>query len=93
VAARLTAYTASDQPQNPYHHHHQAMTNYKIENIDGCIRIAIYSDRLDADSLTLSLTPEGLIIDAIEGSDVVSTSSRMWEEVEEGLMVDDYTSA
>ena len=63
------------------------MTNYEIQNIDGCVRIVVRSDRLDADCLTLNLTPEGLIVDAIQNDDVISTSSRMWEEIEEELLV------
>jgi hypothetical protein len=63
------------------------MTNYEIQNIDGCVRIVVRSDRLDADCLTLNLTPEGLIIDSIQDDDVVGTSSLMWEEVEETLLV------
>ena len=68
-------------------HHTKQMTNYEIQNIDGCVRIVVHSDRLDADCLTLNLTPEGLIIDSIQDDDVVGTSSLMWEEVEETLLV------
>lgn len=63
------------------------MTNYEIQNIDGCVRIVVHSDRLDADCLTLNLTSEGIIVDAIQDDDVISTLSRMWEEIEEKLLV------
>jgi hypothetical protein len=63
------------------------MTNYEIQNVDGCVRIIVRSDRLDADCLSFNLTPEGLIVDSIQDDDVVGTSSLMWDEVEQNLLV------